>query len=608
MSSQRARLASAWLILALVLGLSSIRDPPEATALGTMPMRTSDPLLGPPRGEPEMVIDFAERVGSVRMADVRAYVYEIFRLAPIVGLDPAIMIGQSALEMNYWRDPYWRDHLNAAGIGIFHSGAPSFTWNNGTDAARGHIFHLYVYAAGVPSPNHILYQYRNLTPSISGILSKGYAGTTHTIAQLEGRWALMSQYAQGLVNKGNEILGTWKPPTPTPTPTAPPRDVASSVASDGNDPGRAYDQNLGTSWAILGAGTIPSGGHITFDLGGPIDLRTVRWVFRVSGYADHLRIRTSLDGGSFTTIKFTGNAPAKVWQSLNTNVTARYVRFHFLNPNGDPDLGYLAEVAFAGELATLSSPTATSTPQPTATATLAPQPKLSGSKLKPTGSGGSSGVTPTGRAWDGNYFTDWRTTTSPPPQSAFVYFDLGGQASLTGARWLLSETGCGATLAIAGSNDKHAWTNYASFATSYSGIWLATPFSGTARYVRFQFLNPGSAAALGCLAEAEVWGTGVTAAELGSPTAAPTATATASPEETASPSPESTPTVILDLTSTATFAPPEATPTDTPEPTMTLEPPTIAPEPPTPTEVVVVEPTPTSVVLTEPPPTAEPNG
>ena len=192
----------------------------------------SDTLMHAPRGDADGIYRFAEAVGSARLPDTRAYIDEIYRLAPIVGLDPAILIGQSALETGYWRGKFWVSDLNPAGIGITDDNQPtSFHWATGTDAARGHIYHLYVYAVGVPSSTHILHQYRALDPRVQNAVDAGYAGTKTTIQSLEGSWATMSLYAQGLCNKGNEILGYAERTTMTPTRTSTATPTATSTTT-----------------------------------------------------------------------------------------------------------------------------------------------------------------------------------------------------------------------------------------------------------------------------------------------------------------------------------------------------------------------------------------
>jgi hypothetical protein len=429
-----------------------------------------------------------------------------------------------------------------------------------------------------------LYQYRNLTPGVENAVRLGYAGTKTTIQSLEGSWALMSLYAKGLCNKGNEILNfiDRTSPTSTPTATATPRAIATLTASDGNDPLRTTDRDLSTSWAILGNGTPPVRGYLTYDLGESIRLSSIKWVFRRTGFADYLSIRVSLDRSSWTTLRVVGNAPAREWQALATTATARYIRFYFRNPNGDPDLGYLAEVAFNGSPASPPTPTPTRTSTATPTATTI---SLVGSVLAPAGSEASGDSSPSIGAYDGDLGTDWRTLASPPPDSAFVSFDLGGMSTLTGARWYLSQPACGKILTIEGSIDNQTWTALAAGNTTSAGRWLGTYFSGVARFVRFRFQEPGTSIALGCLAEAEVWGIASIAA-------------TESPMTTATFPAIASPSIALTMTPT------EAGAADALEqsPTLPVDPPTESPVSPTETPA---PPTGTALPATETPGSSE---
>lgn len=543
-----------WILVSAFIGAGLLVPQPKTEAAFPA-LKPTDQLIGPPRGTAAGVIRLAVALGSYRLADVKDYVNEIYRLAPIVGLDPAILIGQSALETGYWKGKFWISSLNPAGIGIYDDNQPhSFYWASGANAARGHIYHLYTYARGVPPANHILHQYRAFTPGVQGAVRLGYAGTRHTIESLEGSWALMSLYALGLCNKGNEIMrfGEWSEPTATPTATAIANSglTASTTASAGNQPERTQDGYRSTSWAILGNGSIPASGYITYDLGGPVQLSSINWQFRKTGFADYLSIRGSLDGITWTTLKVVGNAPDTKWQSLATTASARYVRFYFRNPNGDPDLGYLAEVRINGF----------AIPGPTATATLIPTyAVITGKHLIPIGSGGSGNASPSKLIRDGSFDTNWRTLASPAPIQASVYLDMGGTATITGVRWYLHTASCGSEFAIELSNDKKSWIEVARAGTERAGKWFAAGISASARYIRFRFVNDGQAAVLGCLSEAQVWGTGITPE---TPTATPALTATPTTTATATGTPTATtmPTMTASAIWTATAIP--ASPTE----------------------------------------------
>jgi hypothetical protein len=179
---------------------------PAATPIGGS-MRTTDPLLGPVRGDPAAALAAAEARGAERLDEVGAYLAEVYRLAPLVGLDPAIAVAQSAHETGFWTSTNWREHLNSAGIGVVAAGAPSPTWASGTEAAQGQLVHLFLYAAGEIPLDHLLAPYLALDPRYEAALAAGRAGIAPTIADLTGTWATDPAYAAGIVRAGEVLFG-----------------------------------------------------------------------------------------------------------------------------------------------------------------------------------------------------------------------------------------------------------------------------------------------------------------------------------------------------------------------------------------------------------------
>lgn len=91
----------------------------------------------------------------------------------------------------------------------------------------------------------------------------------------------------------------------------------------------------------------PGSGWTAYDLGEPVPLGEIRWKFSEIGFADAFRVQVSDDGKRWKTVATRTNAPAaNSWQTAEVDVTARFVRFFFYNPNQDPDLGFLSEVRF----------------------------------------------------------------------------------------------------------------------------------------------------------------------------------------------------------------------------------------------------------------------
>lgn len=121
--------------------------------------------------------------------------------------------------------------------------------------------------------------------------------------------------------------------------------VGSSASPRSNSPQLAHDNNAKTVWRTTGRRT-PKRAWIAFDLGDVQTIGAIEWSFAKSGYADHVTIQSSVDGGEWKGVTRIGNARAGTTQSWDGELTARYVRFWFSNPRKDRVLGALAEVRF----------------------------------------------------------------------------------------------------------------------------------------------------------------------------------------------------------------------------------------------------------------------
>ena len=365
--------AGALFVLAL-LGPIPVASPiPGAsgqTAGAAVLMRPSDAIVGPTRGSVGSALAFARHYGALRMPDVELFFREVYRLAPLVGIDPGIVVAQSALETDTWRTAYWTDHRNPGGIGITYFGQPSFTWADGTAAARGHLVHLYLYAVGEIPPGHVLEPYKALDPRYAAAVSAGYAGIAPTIAGLTRRWATDPLYDKKIVGRGNDILVRH-------------RIAAVARTSGSTDPWLADDVDAATVWRTT-ATTAPSAAYALYDLGASKPLGAVRWMFGTGGGAGSLRVQVSTDRVRWTTVAAPSAADgcARTWRGATTSATARYVRFYFAKPSGSalPALGNLAEVQFWPPTAPALDPLspcpspATATATPTRTTTAAPSP------------------------------------------------------------------------------------------------------------------------------------------------------------------------------------------------------------------------------------------
>ena len=187
--------------------------------------------------------------------------------------------------------------------------------------------------------------------------------------------------------------GSGSTPSPTPAPIAGSNPqlagaslpiVGSSQSPDSTSATRAYDRDPATTWSTTSV-DIPGTSMATFDLGQVQQLSGVRWMYRLPGGADRMRLQISSDGTNWSQLVTTSNRVPLTWEGWKTTSSARYVRFVFDNPNGAAVLGYLAEVEIWG---TPSAPTPSPTPTPTPTPSPTPTP---GPTPSPTAT-----VTPTG--------------------------------------------------------------------------------------------------------------------------------------------------------------------------------------------------------------------
>ncbi len=120
-------------------------------------------------------------------------------------------------------------------------------------------------------------------------------------------------------------------------------------------------------------------------------------------------------------------------------------------------------------------------------------------------SGRSSNSVAGEAAYDGDPSTIWMTNTRAQPQSAYIWFDLGGVRPISTIQWLLGNDGFAAGMHIQVSDDRHAWTTLASPGNAPPSEWQALDVNSSARYVRFFFENPDGAPELGGLAEVAVY-------------------------------------------------------------------------------------------------------
>lgn len=187
-------------------------------------IRLNDHILAPSRGS---AAGWSTRIytDDSPPVDVWEYLTEVYAVAPLVGIDAALVVAQSVHETTengiLWNSHWWQTRLNPAGIGI--TGDPeqdkrSRTWVLAADAARSHVGHLLVYALG-PSDAGNLWARKvggapltDVDPRYGAYLdAHGNVAKAVTLADLAGTWAVDRQYAEKIAARGNAVFGPSLP-------------------------------------------------------------------------------------------------------------------------------------------------------------------------------------------------------------------------------------------------------------------------------------------------------------------------------------------------------------------------------------------------------------
>lgn len=243
------RVVTAFVFAGLLLGSSGALGPRPASAAVTF--QATDPTVAPARGSADEAIAGLRALGYTPSAITQSYIQWVYTLAPQVGIDPAVVVAQSALETGFWTSYYWVYFRNPAGIGIYADGVPSYTWYDGETAAGFHLFLFSIYAIGVPTASSLLWKYRSYGPGYQAPIDLGYAGKAKTLNDLTGRWATDPEYGSKIARFGNQLFGGAAAPTPTPARTATPAPSPTSTIA-----GTSTRTPTGTPGARFKAGDV----------------------------------------------------------------------------------------------------------------------------------------------------------------------------------------------------------------------------------------------------------------------------------------------------------------------------------------------------------------
>jgi len=199
---------SGW-AFASFLNLGGVEPPSPPPPTSNAPFVVTNTIVGPTRGSVDEALAYARSVGSLRIDEVERFIVEMYRLAPQIGFDPAILVAQSALETSYWRSTFWRDRLNPAGLGVTGDpaqNAASQTFANGTMAARAQIAHMHAEVFGSSRPLPPVLQ--GVDNTYQRVFAAGWAGTIRTIEDLAGTWAVDPLYDTKIVSRARVIFGS----------------------------------------------------------------------------------------------------------------------------------------------------------------------------------------------------------------------------------------------------------------------------------------------------------------------------------------------------------------------------------------------------------------
>ncbi|HEV2066211.1 MAG TPA: discoidin domain-containing protein [Thermomicrobiales bacterium] len=373
------------------------------------------------------------------------------------------------------------------------------------------------------------------------------------------------------VSSGTITIGSGPAPAPTPVVTNPSGTMNPSFSGSALAPTRSWgtsngsgspyvrDNQWSTSWYTV---SNHSSGSFTIDYGQVRQLTGVRWGFNAAGLADQFTVDTSSDGQTWSRVGTFGNGQKFTWYGIALGRQGRYVRVTFTNPNGDPKIGYMAEIQLWGTAATT---TPTPTPTPTSGVTNPPgtlNPTFDGSRATITGSSDSPTTGTARRAHDSDTNTSWYVGGSP--SSATLTVDLGANYDVSGVKWKFYRVVYGDQFTVtaqSATGTRRSLGQFGNAPTAQTFYGVATTEAVSARYIIINFTNVNADVYLGSISELEVWtrsssssslsAAGVIATSTPSPTVSPTFTPSPTSEPTATATPNFTATPTVEPTATA---------------------------------------------------------
>lgn len=183
------------------------------------------PIQGTARGSPGAAYETAKRRGAQRLAFLRDYLVELYRVCGELTVDADVLVAQADLETGAFTSRYYVDDGNVAGFGAFDDGTDLGLTYGALQAARGHAAHVCAYLGKTDIPQ----AYIDADPRWDAVARAGYVGSVTTTDDLgNGRWATDRIYATKLLNRYRAYWGEPPASVPKESPMAAPHIIVLS--------------------------------------------------------------------------------------------------------------------------------------------------------------------------------------------------------------------------------------------------------------------------------------------------------------------------------------------------------------------------------------------
>jgi uncharacterized protein YraI len=123
-----------------------------------------------------------------------------------------------------------------------------------------------------------------------------------------------------------------------------PLPIARIQRSEGSSTGQVLvDRDPSTVWMTDGSAVVPLAAFIA-DLDAPQYVSVLRWQAGAGGMAGTLHVSVSTDNENWTELTIDTVAAPGEWQELSVDASVQYIRFVFVNDEGLPAVGGIAEI------------------------------------------------------------------------------------------------------------------------------------------------------------------------------------------------------------------------------------------------------------------------